>query len=149
MREVKFRGKRVSDGTWVVGMLSYGFSESSGYKEIGSYLTVFDLDSDSFKSYEVIPETVGQYTGLKDKNGKEIYDGDIMKRPQQNADKTPNGNHYKVVEWKIFGNNSVGFNVSAQCNKYEIIGNIYENPELLKVESEAKNEKRNCRKDLR
>lgn len=139
MSKNKFRGKSI-EGVWVYGyyVSIHGFAFIVPFDGITESTEFASEAITPDKFIVVYPESVAQYTGLKDKNGKEIYEGDVMKRPQQNADKTPNGNHYKVVEWKIFGNNSVGFNVSAQCDKYEIIGDIYQNPELLESKKEAK-----------
>ena len=141
MREIKFRGKRIYNGEWVEGSLCQGenrifivydndFTVSTIYGET-------NLISDRF--FEVDPATVGQYTGLTDKNGKEIYEGDIVttdiKRP------------YLIVEFRdgsfMFNCNDGGkdyydimmpiMKEPQSTYKYgEIIGNIYENPELIK-----------------
>jgi len=109
MREIKFRGKRVDGKGWIYG----------GYHKNDSGLTFIIIGSYGEKIghcfIEVIPETVGQYTGLKDKNGKEIYDGDILK-----------GNVYLrfEVEWD---SENTGWNIAPHCQStFEIIGNIHE-----------------------
>jgi uncharacterized phage protein (TIGR01671 family) len=85
----------------------------------------FSHYSENLDEWEIM-----QYTGLKDKNGKEIYEGDILQRE---------GHNYKhIVKW---WNESAGFNLSWVCEcmlkgfNIEIIGNIHENPELLKVKA--------------
>lgn len=75
---------------------------------------------------------VMQSTGLKDKNGKEIFEGDILRRRHGNPTEK-NGHKYKVVRW-IANPCYNGFSIASPFEgtvKYEVIGNIYENPDLL------------------
>ena len=121
MREILFRGKRIFDGKWVYG---FAYKQYSAAKVEEWYIRAFETD------YLVIPETVCQFTGITDKNGKKVFEGDIIDY---------NGELGKVV----YCNDDAAFDVffdtwntdfSVLYARYiEVVGNIYDNPELLEV----------------
>lgn len=121
MREILFKGKRVDNGEWVYGFL---------VKMWGQYHIVDQNNENS--AYMIEPETVGQYTGLCDKNGKKIFEGDILLKGFEKVLVKWNANQCR---WGIYSNNYeiCGFNESTQ-GYFEVIGNIYDNHELLEVE---------------
>lgn len=122
MREILFRGKRTDNGEWV-----YGYVCRYGWTGKGKTYIVPDYAS-ALYSLEVDPETVGQYTGLSDKNGTKIFEGDIV---LLKGDEEP----YQVVFdescFQVYSD-SVRY---AMDNFYdyeiEVIGNIYDDPEVL------------------
>lgn len=150
MKEILFRGKRVDNGEWVEG--NYYESKISGCFILSPKIKVRKKDgvvvNDSFEVFEVIPEIVEQFTGLTDKNGKKIFDGDII-----SAITLDTGNEQTAVV--CFGNfidenngdEYIGFFIEfdgikttitqlamEECkNRIEVIGNIYDNPEPLEV----------------
>ncbi len=130
-REIKFRGKSIDE--WVYGMLckvNEGDTEhgepikykiQTDEKEYGEYVNCFITDEN----------TIGQYTGLHDKNGKEIYEGDIVKIKYRDEDIGKVIYEHNGFSIDVTNMNKNYGRVSFVNNFIEVIGNIYENPELL------------------
>ncbi|MFW5438854.1 YopX family protein [Paenibacillus apiarius] len=138
-RPIKFRGQPIDSGDWVYGYYVYTFEigyNSQGYNDVPPRKHYIFGDSDDF--CEVKPETVGQYTGLNDRNGKEIYEGDIVYIPQ--FDWTGyvvfTGDCQYVLKGKTeLGNDGYVLFTQIYLDECEVIGNIYEHPHLLKGDS--------------
>lgn len=153
MRQIKFRGKRIDNGEWVYGYLYELPLESGNVRMIlttdnihkdnsiePQYHLAFTLRKDLFV---VDSSTVGQFTGLYDKNSKEIYEGDIIGKKARSED--------KMILHLVFYEDSEGrfkAGLNGTKKRYDfgccglederwmqrktIIGNIYDNPEMLK-----------------
>lgn len=128
MREILFRGKSRNTGKWYQGDLV-----TVAHKRF--------IDDDVVKE-RVTPETVGQYTGLTDKNGTKIFEGDIVK-VQDDIWGSPfcDGITGKIVydECAFFIEPENPMNsqwLYNECAEYEVIGNIHDNPELMKGSGE-------------
>ncbi|MCP4141287.1 MAG: hypothetical protein GY755_13555 [Chloroflexi bacterium] len=128
-RQIKFRGKRVDTGEWVIGCL-VGYHQA--YYDGNSNRVC--IHSGILTTTEVLSDTVGQFTGLLDKNSREIYEHDIVTWTDSD------GNHrIDVVKWVNGG--LCLCNVQYTVGNYgglEGIGNIHDNPELLKGGKECK-----------
>lgn len=140
MREIKFRGKGEVSGKWCYGNLQIRKDSCC----------IITPDESVLGTYgKVDKETVGQYTGLKDKNGKEIYEGDIIGKIVNNK------KHMGIVKYGMFNcsccDGVYGWYIESTSYyvdirnlavhwdtpiELEVFGNIYENPELLEVKDE-------------
>ena len=126
-REIKFRGKRADGSSWVYGDLR---QENSGNKVIMTNLSTWGDNGDNVDPYgeDVIinPDTIGQYTGLQDKNGKEIFEGDIIRNESCKGVVV-----YKNGAFCLELEKSCGYVWLFCLDSLLDIGNIYDNPELL------------------
>lgn len=122
MRKIKFRGKSKDTGKWLYGALIPNGKKSAFIAPFGRCLTLEDVE----------PETVGQFIGILDKNGKEIYEGDIIQ--------SASGVTYKVCWYdelvsfmaEMTHNEHPFMLFDIEGSKHAIIGNIHDNPEMLK-----------------
>ena len=127
MREYKFRGKSKKTGEWVYG---YFFKDFNGKCYIINTLQRIENANKDNVWVEVLEETVGQYTGLHDKDGKEIYEGDIVKSFFVDTDEAGKEIYkYYIIEVK-YDEVLCSYKIDKFMN-LEVIGNIYENKELL------------------
>ena len=138
MREILFRGKRIGSNEWVYGNFVRGCLEEYAYiVEFGN--------KELCRNYvDVIPKTVGQYTGLTDKNGKKIFEGDIGRYKQTDGAKI-NGKPIICIGKVVYNEKTASFAVDSKdeigaknydyfpIKKFEIIGNIHDNPELFRA----------------
>ena len=168
MRDIIFRGKDKDDGKWYEGAYrryddtTYCFKEdydrnpeNTHHTIIFSRMTDWGLPNQHLQA-EVIPETVGQYTGLQDKNGKRVFEGDICRVVYLDKQCSPSYEHYEgefeLIEEVVFKNGTfcfetdcegiamyrpIGFEIyeKQRIKWFEVIGNIHDNPELLDYDS--------------
>lgn len=140
-REIKFKGKRADGSSWAYGDLR---QENSGNKVIMTNLSTWG-DNDNVDCWGeniiVNPNTLGQYTGLRDKNNEEIYEHDIVKAPLLDP-------IFRDIIKDAFCNAEIRFNkgsfvvsyyggehniyLSDLYDKIEVIGNVFDNPELIR-----------------
>lgn len=129
MREILFRGKRVDSGEWVEG----NFIKDNWGDTYGELIYGILQDREApaglagWIPKRVLPETVGEYTGLTDKNGKKIFEGDIIRSNSERGyiEYYPNDCAFDVVDDHGF------YWLISEMSNIEVIGNIHDNPELL------------------
>lgn len=134
MREILFRGKRTDNGEWIQGF--YVFLGRENHCIFTGRLDI-TRGSIGYEYFKVDPETVGQFTGLIDKNGIKIFEGDIIKTLETDSNGEQrcfpviqsHGAFWLYDEWL---DDKLDFLGSYEESALEVIGNIHDNPKLLK-----------------
>lgn len=131
MREILFRGKRKDNGEWVFGM-PWIFKDHACVCPWHEGMCKYDT---GFYPVHVDPETVGQFTGLSDKNGKKIFEGDIVTFRTSTSTFKPLYVrwHYETARFLVTTADCIRSYPMDEVWQYEIIGNIHDHPELLEV----------------
>lgn len=143
MRKILFRGKRIDNGEWVEGYCAAEPYTKNTYNH--GYILENEKDLFAKKAWLIDSRTVGQFTGLTDKNGRKIFEGDILKivHKYQSPFDDDTKEYTDITTDVVFFDDEglcfsygespflcVADNVTAE---YEIVGNIHDNPELLEV----------------
>lgn len=129
MREILFRGKLLFTGEWVYG--SY-FPDTDTLDKGTGYILIYELNDPDYVYEKVNLDTVGQYTGMKDKNGKKVYEADIL---------TDKFGRMGVVEWRDsgfvvnFGDTDIFDLSNCFGDSYQmwVVGNIHDNADLIEA----------------
>ena len=129
MREIKFRGKRKNNGDWVYGFACQSAMDITGELKKPNWFII-----DGYMNYYgVIPETIGQFTGLRDKNGIAIYEGDILSIKDEVGNRGQVIVGFELGGFIIFKGLAWGYigQYDVEINDIEVIDNIHDNKEKL------------------
>lgn len=128
MRTIKFRGRSIYDKEWHQGDLEYNLADNI------ACIHTYDKDGYYVRKYYVNPDTIGQFTGLIDKNGNEIYEGDILLFGNSQSGVCEVKWNESIAAFCIlfYFEDEIGSRPLGGCVEFAIIGNIHDNPELLK-----------------
>ena len=140
MREILFKGKRKDNGNWAFG----GIWREEGVVFIVGKVRYYPdtRDWDTMEYYEshhhyvtskirIDPETIGQYTGLVDKNDNKIFEGDIVKTVEGSFKVVCEKGAFWLYDEMLLSNDHLDFLASYEAEAIEVVGNIHDNPELL------------------
>ena len=137
-REILFRGKRVDNGEWVDGCLLIDYVSGQYFIHAeGNSINKSDKVNEEgclkFFAYEVDPKTVCQYTGLTDKNGRRIFEGDIIKVTDRGVERGTGDVSLEDGQWYVNGElqERIYWLDDYIDYEFEVIGNIFDNPELI------------------
>jgi uncharacterized phage protein (TIGR01671 family) len=142
MRKIWFRGKRVDGRGWVHGY----YLECNGPCILDDDEMFFGREDGVEGMYEVDPATVGEYTGVEDRNGKMVFEGDVIKTHSGIVGRIAFGNHYDDESgfcsngWFFAGRDEAGddctLSLTDEWSGHMVIGNIHDNPELVEAQHE-------------
>lgn len=150
MRDIKFRGQMVKDKEWCYGWLLKDAENSTAYYDDYPYRIVWHREDGAHCNSPVITKTIGQYTGLHDKNGKEIYEGDVVKIAIEQYGYDGSSKDYRIIKGEIKWSH-LGFDIKIGTHdgkpvysdiiqemhltdniisdEWEVIGNTYDDTE--------------------
>lgn len=129
-----FRGKEVDKGEWVEGW--YEKTCYGHWPLAHSIIPAQDAEEGYLHHEEVDPETVGQFTGQPDNNGKKIFEGDILRGYLDSALKRVGVVVFDDGRWEVHSQSGLYISELTEGHELEVIGNIHDNPELLTEKEE-------------